>query len=688
MGTSTGSVVVKPFTNVIIIPSPSASFCQGDTITLSVAANTSYLWSTSATTNSIRVTSAGTYKVTVTSANGCAGTDTIVVTVNPLPIVSFAGLPASVCADGGNFPLTGTPGGGHFSGSGINNSNFNPANLSGTYTITYTYIEPLHSCLGTATDSVVVKPFANVIITPSGAASFCNGDTINLSVGVYASYIWSTGATTSNINVSSGGTYRVTATAANGCTGTDTIAITVYPAPIVSFSGLPATVCADTSIISLIGSPAGGNFSGMNVSNSTFNPYGLNGTYAIKYTYTETIHGCSDSISHNVIVKPFTSINITSNGPDSFCQGNTVILSIGAYSSYIWSNGSTTNSITVGSANNYKVTATAANGCTGKDSVSITVYPLPTVTFTISPATICSNAGPITLTGSPNGGYFAGPNVANNTFNPTGLSGVQSITYTYTENVHGCSKTDTSTITVNSFPAISLTYTRGNRFCEGLSQTLTIVGSFTNYAWNTGATTASLTESTTGRYTVTVTAANGCTGVKTDSITVLQLPPVSFTGLPIHDTCSLWITYTLTGNPSGGHFNGPGISGNVFNPYNITAGTLTITYYYTDNNGCTGTFSDTAHIINCTGIGEIQDNNGVQIYPNPNDGNFTLHYNFNQPNAILNITDLSGRLVSTFEVKGTAGNQIINTELSNGIYFWQIVNTKGVTANGKIAITK
>ena len=78
----------------------------------------------------------------------------------------------------------------------------------------------------------------------------------------------------------------------------------------------------------------------------------------------------------------------------------------------------------------------------------------------------------------------------------------------------------------------------------------------------------------------------------------------------------------------------------------------------------------------------------MEIFPNPNDGNFTLKYNLTLPNATLNIVDVTGRMVSTFEIKGTAGNQTINTDLSNGIYFWELINANGITAKGKISITK
>ncbi|MBK9718751.1 MAG: hypothetical protein IPO85_14790, partial [Saprospiraceae bacterium] len=50
-----------------------------------------YLWSTTATTQSINVSTAGTYSVTVTDANGCTGTASRTLTVDPNPVVTITG---------------------------------------------------------------------------------------------------------------------------------------------------------------------------------------------------------------------------------------------------------------------------------------------------------------------------------------------------------------------------------------------------------------------------------------------------------------------------------------------------------------------------------------------------------------------------------------------------------------------
>ncbi|MCB9232517.1 MAG: DUF2341 domain-containing protein [Bacteroidia bacterium] len=79
--------------NVGVAPNPapsisggSGSFCMGDTVALSVSGSfTSYLWSNGGTASSTNAFTSGSYSVTVTDANGCMGSDTVLISVNPLP---------------------------------------------------------------------------------------------------------------------------------------------------------------------------------------------------------------------------------------------------------------------------------------------------------------------------------------------------------------------------------------------------------------------------------------------------------------------------------------------------------------------------------------------------------------------------------------------------------------------------
>lgn len=66
-----------------------------------------------------------------------------------------------------------------------------------------------------------------VAITALGSATFCTGDTIQLSAPDGSAFLWSTGDTTQTIQVFEQNNYTVTVTAANGCTAVSTIFKTV-----------------------------------------------------------------------------------------------------------------------------------------------------------------------------------------------------------------------------------------------------------------------------------------------------------------------------------------------------------------------------------------------------------------------------------------------------------------------------
>lgn len=157
------------------------------------------------------------------------------------PTVSFSGLNSDYCQNSAPSVLSGTPGGGQFSGPGITGSIFNPANVTpGTHTITYTYTNQ-NGCQGVATQQVSVGSNPVATVTASGPLSFCDGGSVILDAGPgYGSYLWSNGQTTQSISVGVSGTYTVTVTSNSGCGGNQAstpIVVNVYP-------GIFATITA------------------------------------------------------------------------------------------------------------------------------------------------------------------------------------------------------------------------------------------------------------------------------------------------------------------------------------------------------------------------------------------------------------------------------------------------------------
>jgi uncharacterized repeat protein (TIGR01451 family) len=144
---------------------------------------------------------------------------------------------------------------------------------------------------------------------------------------------------------------------------------------------------------------------------------------------------------------------------------------------------------------------------------------------------------------------------------------------------------DTHTVDFNPAQAPVASITGNNVICAGLSTVFTAAGGG-NYLWSTSVTTASITVSTTGTYTLTVTNANGCTNIATRTLTVNPLPSVTITGNNV--VCSGSSTvFTATGGVSYWWSNSATTSTITVS----TAGSYTVTV--TSLNGCTETATRT-----------------------------------------------------------------------------------------------
>lgn len=97
------SIYVTFLPNPVANLGPDMAFCNGNTVTLNAGTFNSYMWSNGLTTQTIEVSVAGTYTVTVTASTGCSGSDEIILTIQPDPIVDL-GADMSIC-DGDTYNL-------------------------------------------------------------------------------------------------------------------------------------------------------------------------------------------------------------------------------------------------------------------------------------------------------------------------------------------------------------------------------------------------------------------------------------------------------------------------------------------------------------------------------------------------------------------------------------------------------
>jgi len=199
------------------------SVCAGSSAAFSLSGNyTSVIWSNGSTAPSISVSQPGNYSVTVTDANGCTASDAQALSLEaaPSPVIS----PSNISCNS-----TATLGAGSgFSSYLWSNGAVTPTiniTQSGTYLVTVTNAS---GCTGIAQLALTLPSPPQTGI--SGPAQLCEGYNEILSAPAnFASYLWSTGAVSPQITITSGGQYGLTVTDGNGCTATAAWAVTLLP---------------------------------------------------------------------------------------------------------------------------------------------------------------------------------------------------------------------------------------------------------------------------------------------------------------------------------------------------------------------------------------------------------------------------------------------------------------------------
>ena len=667
--------------------SGNTTICSGSTNTYSITAvsgATSYNWTLpggwtgTSTTNSIITTASATSgNISVTATNACgtsAASSTTTVTVNPLPVVTATSTAAAVCT-GASVTLTGG-GASTYSWSGgvINAVSFIPTATT-TYTVTGTSAV---GCVNTATITITVNPLP-VVTATSTSAAVCAGGNVTLTGGGASTYVWDNNVIDAiSFAPTVTTTYMVTGTDANACVNTATITVTVNPLPVVTATSISAAVCTGASVTLTGGGATSYSWSGGVTDGLSFIP-----TATITYTVTGTdANGCVNTASTTVTVIPSPTVTATSSSA-SVCTGGSVTLTGGGAATYAWDNNVVDAISFVPTATTtYMVTGTDANGCVNTATTTVTVNPLPFVTATSSAASVCTG-GSVTLTGGGALTYTWDNNVTD------AISFVPTATTTYMvtgTDVNGCVNTSTTTVTVNSLPLVSL----GPNIIQCGGTALLDAGNIGSvYLWNNASTTQTITVSASGTYIVVVTNINGCTGSDTALVTINSIPSVTASASSVL-VCVDDATVSLTGTPTGGVWSGPGVSGSNFNPTAAGVGAQTASYSYTDANGCSGNATVSIQVNACVGFVENALANGVSVYPNPNNGSFTLSVNANVADLTIKITDMQGRVVyASVENKVNAGfvKQISLDTQSSGMYLMHII-ANGEQRTEKIAVQK
>jgi len=433
------------------------------------------------------------------------------------------------------------------------------------------------------------------------------------------------GTTAVTINYPAGSSNgNVSVAASNGSceTAPSTLAVTIGAEPAAPTSGgnQSQTVCPPDPVPTLTATasvPSGHTVKWYNaatggsvVSNPVLNAPGTITYYAAS---VNTSSNC-ESGTRTPVTLTITQVEqatTSASGPTTFCQGGSVVLTANSGGSYLWSNGATTQSITVNTSGSYSVSVTTS----------------------------------------------------------------------------GCTTTSTPVaVTVNALPTASVSANGPTSFCQGSSVVLTASGG-TSYSWSNGATTPSITVTTSGNYTVTVTNANGCSAVSTTTtVSVSPNPVVTITASPF-TALFPGLKTTLTANvtpPPASNYNFVWYRNNVVIP-GATSSTLaevkvqdigSYTVTVTNQSGLACSNTSPALVIRDSAMTKLF------IYPSPNSGRFNVAYHTTGSNVklTLNVYDSKGAYVFTKTYTQSTPYQLMDVDMRKsraGVYRVVVYNSTG-----------
>lgn len=347
--------------------------CPGDNTGQLIVAPTggtgpiSILWAGSGlTTDTLSNLVAGNYPITLTDSMGCTVQRVVSLFPYPVPIVSL-GPDVTICEGTDLVLIAGTPNN-TFNWSNGQQTPFAIIQDSGTYSVLVTN---LFGC--SMSDTIEVRLLPKPLVDIGSDSVFCNGDTLILTAGQgFSNYLWSTGAVTPSVSVTSAGWVSVTVTDQNGCEDQDSLLVTSLALPFVPL-GPDTSFCKNSSLTLL--APTG------------FSSYQWNGvpagpSQAItgpgQYVLAvQDSNGCTGRDTIQIAELPLPVVDL---GPSNigYCANSTLLLDAGpGFASYLWNDNSTSQQRLISGIGWVSIIVTDQNGCHGTDSIRVFRYPVP-----------------------------------------------------------------------------------------------------------------------------------------------------------------------------------------------------------------------------------------------------------------------------------------------------------------------
>jgi hypothetical protein len=627
--------------------------CAGNSSALTATGANTYVWNTSATTSSIIVTPASTssYSVNGTSSVGCvASSAPLTVTVNALPNTAISGTTA-LCA-GTTVTLTGSGATTYSWNTGASSSNFT---VSPSANSSYTLVGISSvGCTSLAVRNMSV--YALPIIAISGTNAICSGGSSTLTASGANNYLWNNSSTNASqvVSPNSNTTYSVTGTSSMGCVSGNSTALTVHPLPVLNVTGT-STICAGGSTTLTASGATAYLWSNSGTSAITVVSPTASASYSVIGTSSMGCINAAAPTQITVYTLPLTAIS----GTNAVCSGNSVTLTASGAASYVWNNSNIGANIVDSptTSTTYSVIGISVQGCTTSALTSVTVYAVPVLTVS-APNSICQGDS---LVMSVNG---ANSYVWNNASTNTVIVLYPTSTSNYSvlgTSIAGCFGSAVTTITVNTVPILTISGT--NTLCAGKSTTLTVTGADT-YSWSNGGVAANSVLSPTANTTYSVIGTNtfGCKSESTTSLIVFSVPVLTLS-IGTNTICIGEITTLSVSGATNYNWN----SGNTTS--NFTVSPLLSTNYSvtgSDQLGCSSTSSVDLLVSQCNGVSRNSNLSSiVKLFPNPNQGQFTLQLPEGFEGTIQ-IRNVLGQLVLSQDSETL--NQLDISRFDKGLY--------------------
>jgi len=633
------------------------------------------------------------------------GNGLVTITLPPTAFLAVMGTIVNPMCDGGTGTATVNVSGGTspytYSWAPIGGNNATGTGLTaGSYTVTVTDntgCTTSASATLTQPTPLVLSVFTTRNVVCNGGSTGAAGSTLSGGATPYT-YSWTpSGGTNPTASSLTAGSYTLSVSDACGSTASASTGINQPNAIGVGAIVTANEICNGGNT----GSAKAFASSGTPAYTYSWAPAGGNTDSAIGLTagsYTVTASdSCGQTATIMVTITEPPAIVVTANvtGDVSCHGGNNASASSNVIGgtlpyTYSWTSGSTNSTATGLSAGFYRVIVFDNNGCQGFATVSITQPNTINTLVTVSPNASCGqpNGRASAAVGGGTGPYtYSWPGGGTNS-TVTGLSGG-----TYTLNItdnNGCSATSSFTVTETPavFAAASII---SNVSCNGESDGSALSrasgGTFPyTYSWSGGGgTNFSAANLSAGTYTVTITDANGCTS--TAEAIINQPAPISvITDSTIdHGGCTGSASVIVSGGVS--PYTYFWSNGNT--TFDLT-GQCRGKYCcaITDANGCVKNVC--ISIRSTTGIDGIESGDEpIKVYPNPNNGQFTIQASAAGGESSLEIYNMLGEKVYSQLSTFSSPLSINLSNQPNGIYLYRIISESGdLLGDGKIVIQK